>query len=311
MRTPVRITGGVTDHLLTTSTVAAADGRTIAFCEWGDPAGAPVFSLHGTPGSRLGRHHDESVYTESQVRLITYDRAGYGRSTRLPGRAVAHAAADVAAIADALGIDRFAITGGSGGGPHALACAALLGDRVTRCASVVGVAPVGDGGMPLERFFTGMTEGNVREITWAQAGESTLRPELERQVSEMLPQLGSVEGMLGEGYEVSESDLAVLRQSAIRARIEESVREGVGRTADGFVDDDLSFARPWGFSPAEIEVPVAVWYGTDDTLVPRGHGEWLLETIPGAEAVVLEGGHFAIQDRLPELLAWLTDGAGR
>lgn len=295
----------------TTSTITAADGRTLAFCEWGDAAGIPVFSLHGTPGSRLGRHHDESVYTRAGVRLITYDRAGYGRSTRLCGRAVSHAAADVAAIADALSVERFAVTGGSGGGPHALACAALLGERVTRCASVVGLAPLGDGGMSLERFCAGMTKGNVREITWAQAGEATLRPELERHVAEALAKIGTEDATLGEGYELSASDLAVRSQTAVRARMDESLREGVGRTADGFIDDDLSFVSPWGFSPAQIEVPVAVWYGIDDTLVPRGHGEWLLETIPGATAVVLDGGHFAIQERLPELLGWLTDGAGR
>ena len=101
----------------TTATTSTADGRTLAYCEWGDPQGAPVFSLHGTPGSRITRHPDNEVYRRAGVRCITYDRAGYGLSTRLHGRSTAHAAADVAAIADALGIARFAVTGGSGGGP--------------------------------------------------------------------------------------------------------------------------------------------------------------------------------------------------
>ena len=95
-----------------TETMTTSDGRTLAFCEWGDPAGTPVFSLHGTPGSRLGRHHDENVYRDAGVRAITYDRPGYGASTRHPGRRVADAPSDVAAIADALGLDRFAVTAG-------------------------------------------------------------------------------------------------------------------------------------------------------------------------------------------------------
>src|ERR1700759_331986 len=102
--------------VLPAANTTTPDGRTLAYCEWGDPGGATVFSLHGTPGSRLTRHPDEEVYRRAGVRAITYDRAGYGRSTRLPARAVAHAAVDVATIADALGIDDFAVMGGSGGG---------------------------------------------------------------------------------------------------------------------------------------------------------------------------------------------------
>ena len=107
-------------------TIRAGDGRSLGVCEWGMPTGAPVFSLHGTPGSRLGRHHDPTVYERANVRLVTYDRPGYGLSDRQPGRRIVDAVADVAAIADALELDRFAVMGGSGGAPHALACGALL-----------------------------------------------------------------------------------------------------------------------------------------------------------------------------------------
>ena len=125
------------------------------------------------------------------MRAITYDRPGYGASTRHPGRRVADAAGDVAAIADALGIERFAIYGGSGGAPHSLACGALLPDRVTRCASVVGPAPFGDGGLSAEQWFDGMVEGNVREFGWAIEGEHALRPELEREAPEIIASLES------------------------------------------------------------------------------------------------------------------------
>ncbi|MGZ4168975.1 MAG: alpha/beta fold hydrolase [Solirubrobacteraceae bacterium] len=291
---------------ISTATTTAADGRTLAFCQWGDPDGAPVFSLHGTPGSRLSRHPDEEVYRRAGVRAITYDRAGYGLSTRLPGRSIAHAAADVATIADALGIDRFAVTGGSGGAPHALACGALLPGRVIRCASVVGPAPYGPGGLGRDDWLRGMVEGNVREFEWSLAGEDALRPKLEQETREMLANLGKEqENPLGEAYEVSQSDLEMLTRGGVREMLDSSFREGCEQSIDGFVDDDLSITMPWGFDVAAITVPVAVWYGLQDTLVPAPHGEWLARTIPDPQVVILDGGHFAIYDRLDELLAWL------
>ncbi len=292
----------------TTATTSTADGRTLAFCEWGDPKGSPVFSLHGTPGSRLTRHPDNEVYRRAGVRCITYDRAGYGLSTRLNGRSTAHAAADVAAIANALGIARFAVTGGSGGGPHSLACGALLPDRVTRCASVVGPAPYGPSGLAREDWVRGMVGGNINELDWSLAGEDTLRPELQRETDQMLSTEGEdPDHPFGEGYELAPSDLAMVARPDIKSMLDESLRAGCAERIDGFVDDDLSIVQPWGFDVSAISVPVAVWYGVDDTLVPAPHGEWLARTIPEAKVVPLDGGHFAIYDRLGELLAWLTE----
>lgn len=271
-----------------------------------------MFSLHGTPGSRLSRHPDEDVYRRAGIRAITYDRPGYGASTRHAGRRVADAANDVAAIADALGLERFAVTGGSGGAPHALACGALMPHRVTRCASVVGPAPFGAGGLSQEEFFAGMVEGNVHEIGCALQGEDALRPELEREAPELIASLDSdSETPLGADYSLSSADLDVMRSGEIRGMLAASVREAIGRGVDGAVDDDLAFVRPWGFDVSAITVPVSVWYGPHDTLVPTGHGEWLARTIPGAEVVVLDGGHFAVYERLPELLGWLTETPGR
>jgi pimeloyl-ACP methyl ester carboxylesterase len=287
-------------------TTNTPDGRTLAFAQWGVLDGFPVFSLHGTPGSRLSHHPDETVYEQAGVRLITYDRPGYGQSTRHPGRRVADAAADVATIADALGVTRFAVFGGSGGAPHALACGALLADRVTRCASVVGPAPYGDGGLPREQWFKEMVSGNVKEFGWALEGEETLRRELEPDVQDLLRSLDSgTEDALGEDYKLSEQDAAVMQRSDVRSMLTAATREGVGRTIDGFVDDDLAFTQPWGFDPGAITVPAAVWYGPHDTLVPAGHGEWLGRAIPHASVVLLDGGHFAIYDRMGDLLDWL------
>ena len=291
-----------------TATTTAPDGRTLAFCEWGDPQGTPVFSLHGTPGSRLSRHPDEEVYRRAGVRAITYDRAGYGRSTRLPGRSIAHVAADVVTIADALGIEQFCVIGGSGGAPHALACAALTPTRVRRCASIVGPAPYGRGGLARDEWLRGMVKGNVREFEWALAGEDTLRPELERETGEMLANLGQdQDNPFGESYELSPSDMEMMSRGGMREMLDASLREGCERGVDGFVDDDLSITMPWGFDVTAITVPVAVWYGEQDTLVPAQHGEWLARTLPDPEVVILDGGHFAIYARLGELLAWLTE----
>ena len=124
-----------------TQSVTAHDGRTLTFAEWGDPAGFPVFSLHGTPGSRFARHYDESAYSKAGARVVTYDRPGYGGSDRHPGRRVVDCVADVVAIADTLGIERFSVIGGSGGGRHALAVAARSPERVSRERCAVGLAP--------------------------------------------------------------------------------------------------------------------------------------------------------------------------
>jgi pimeloyl-ACP methyl ester carboxylesterase len=289
-----------------TGTTTTSDGRTLTYAEWGDRSGPPVFSLHGTPGSRLSRHPNEDVYRSAGVRAITYDRAGYGGSSRHTGRSVADVAGDVATIADALGLDRFAITGGSGGGPHALACASLMPERVTRCASVVGPAPLGPGGLTREQFFEGMVDGNVREFGWAIDGEDTLRPQLDREATDIIEKLSSdSDNPLGDDYQLSSQDIAVMQDGGIRAMLADSVREGIENTVDGWVDDDLAFVQPWGFEVTDISCPVAVWYGPHDTLVPTGHGEWLARTIPATEVVVLDGGHFAVYERMSDLLGWL------
>src|SRR6478672_10075836 len=143
----------VTDVDEPTGSVVLADGRAIAFMDGGDPSGYPVIGLHGTPGCRLSRLRDDSVYAQAGVRYVTTDRAGYGRSSRHRGRSVADEAHDVLAVADALGFAEFAVVGGSGGGPHALACSALLAGRVQRVACQSSLAPMGDRGLPRQQWL--------------------------------------------------------------------------------------------------------------------------------------------------------------
>src|SRR3954454_4636929 len=155
---------------------ASVDDRRIAYETTGDPDGLPVISLHGTPGGRLWRYPDSDRVAETGALLITYDRAGYGLSDRHRGRSVVDDVAAVTAIADDLGIDRFAVTGGSGGGPHCLAVAARLPDRVLRARCIVGVAPFRAEGLD---FYAGMDPENVKELGLAEQGEAVLQPALE------------------------------------------------------------------------------------------------------------------------------------
>ena len=288
-----------------TQVAVAPDGRTLTFAEWGDRDGFPVFLLHGTPGSRLGRHYDESVYAEAGARVITYDRPGYGGSDRHRGRRVVDCVGDVAAIADTLGIERFAVSGGSGGGPHALAVAARLPERASRAACVVGCAPFD---IPDFDWMEGMDPLNVRELNWSLQGEEVLVPELEREAAELLERVeADPADLLGEEWGLSEADRAELarpeRHGVIRQDLSEALRTGVW----GWADDDLCVIAPWGFDVAEIRIPTRVVYGLGDVLVPARHGEWLARNVPGAEVVAEETlGHFTPPDLVAERIAWLV-----
>lgn len=288
-------------------TTTAADGRTLCFAEWGDPDGFPVFALHGTPGGRLNRHFDESRYAEAGARVITYDRPGYGRSDRHPGRVVVDCVADVVAIAEALGLDRFSVTGGSGGGPHALAVAARLPDRVVRARCAVGCAPYPTEGLD---WFAGMDPINVTEFGWALEGEATLVPNIERELAEMAARVAEDPSkLLGDDVDLAEADRAVLARGEIGAVIREAIEDLARGGAWGWVDDDLAFTKPWGFDVSEITVPVEVRFGVKDVLVPAAHGWWLGEHVPGARVVAEDGeGHLGDPDRVVELTRWLVTG---
>jgi pimeloyl-ACP methyl ester carboxylesterase len=286
-----------------TQAVATADGRTLTIAEWGDLDGFPVFSLHGTPGSRFARHYDESAYANVGARVITYDRPGYGESDRLRRRRVVDSVADVSTIADSLGIERFAVSGGSWGGPHSLAVAARLPERVTRAACVAGVAPFD---MPGFDWFAGMDAVNIDEMGWALEGEDVLAREVERMAAAWLERVANDPSKAGE-VEFSEADRAVMarpeQQEVTRQMLNEAFRHGVW----GYVDDALCLVQTWGFDVTEIRVPTRVLYGLTDVLVPRQHGEWLGQNVPNAEVVIDEqGGHFSDPNLVTERFGWLV-----
>jgi pimeloyl-ACP methyl ester carboxylesterase len=288
--------------------VVAPDGRQVAFAVWGDPAGFAVMRLHGTPGCRLMRWPDETVYARLGVCFVTYDRAGYGRSSRRPGRRVVDDVDDVLLIADALGLERFGVSGGSGGGPHALACAARLPDRVLRASCVVGSAPYGPPGLDHGAWFAGMDPENVRENMVALEGEDALVPEKERMHAKLEAQVAASRVL--EEYDLSESDRAQLARPERMQMFRESIREQAVNGVYGWVDDSLALTRPWGFDVSEITVPVLIRYGASDVLVPPTHGEWLAAHVPNCVVKIDDAGHLGRDpvEEIAEDVRWLRDG---
>jgi pimeloyl-ACP methyl ester carboxylesterase len=274
--------------------------------EWGDPNGKPVITFHGTPGSRIGYWTDEpGIWGRFGLRRLSFDRPGYGDSTRFPGRSVSDVVPDIVALADHFGLRRFAISGGSGGGPHVLACAALIPERVIRCLSSVTPAPIDAEGVD---FLAGMNDGNVREFGAAREGEGALRPILEKTRLEMIEALTTGQtDFLGEGYDMPEADRIEMekQQKAAAAHLLTAIAGGI----DGWVDDDLAFVKPWGFDVTSCRVPVVLAYGRQDVLVPAAHGDWLAERVPNATTWIDDStGHMGSSDEMERNLAWLRDG---
>ncbi|MGW2399709.1 alpha/beta fold hydrolase [Kitasatospora sp. NPDC001664] len=273
--------------------VITEDGRTLAVEEWGVPGGTPVVYLHGSPMSRLARHPDDSLFERLGIRLITYDRPGFGCSTPQPERRVVDAAADVAAIGDHLGLDRFPVFGVSGGGPHALAFAARHPERVTRVGTLASLAPRDAADLD---WTDGMNEGNTRSAHVAVTDRQAVLAHLTQAGTAGLPPMPEVER-------------AVLARPEVGAMLGPAFAEAVRPGLDGWVDDVRAlFGTPWGFDPAEVIAPVRLWHGGLDTLVPPAHAHWLAARMPTAALTLQQdAGHAGHFDATPALLAWLLD----
>ncbi|WP_238008260.1 alpha/beta hydrolase [Dactylosporangium sp. AC04546] len=268
----------------------------------GAPDGAPVFLLHGTPGSRSGPKPRSSVLYRLGVKLVTYDRPGYGGSTRVPGRSVAHAAHDVALIADRLNLGRFSVVGRSGGGPHALACAALLPDRVTRAAVLVGLAPADANGL---EWFDGMAEDNVRKHSAAAEDAVGLMRELVEQAERVAVDPESLIEVLRS--QMSPPDQRFMQSVMYRRLFSASYREALRSGPYGWIDDVLAFRGDWGFALDDIPGVVHLWHGAQDTFSPVGHSLWIASQLRRAEVQVEDdGAHFTAVEVLPRVLTWLT-----
>jgi pimeloyl-ACP methyl ester carboxylesterase len=284
--------------------ITLRDGRTLHVYDEGDPRGAAVVVHHGTPSSgRLHSSHIDDAGARG-IRLIGYDRAGYGASSARPGRSIGDAAADVAELLDELGIDRFATWGHSGGGPHALACAALLPERCVAAATLASVGPYGVEGLD---WLEGMGEANVRDFEAVLAGPEALEPVLLRDQAEMFS--AGPDGLRQAMLTI----LSPIDQEAFTADEAEWIyavmAEGAAKRIEGFRDDNLACVAPWGFDPAGIGVPVLLLQGVQDLMVPPSHGRWLAASIPGVEAEISDAeGHITLlTGRIPEVHEWLLE----
>ncbi|MFB9234135.1 alpha/beta fold hydrolase [Plantactinospora siamensis] len=272
------------------TTVRAEDGRELEVLVTG-PADGPVLVVHsGTPSAAADVPELSRPAAERGLRTVFYSRPGYAGSAPRPGRTVADAAADTRAVLDHLGCDRFVTVGTSGGGPHALACAAGLPDRCVAAATVAGVAPFEADGLD---WYAGMGPENLEEFTAARDGAEALTAFL----TAGQPGLAGITGAdvaAALGGLASEVDRAALTGDFADA-LAESFRRSVSTGVAGWRDDDLAFVRPWGFDLSAIAVPVAVWQGAQDRTVPPQHGRWLAEHIRTARAHLYDDeGHLSL-----------------
>ena len=281
------------------------DGRTLRVHDDGETGDdrVPVLVHHGTPGSGEPEPLALADARERGLRLIGYDRPGYGGSTRSPGRVVADVAEDVEAVANGLGLKRLLTWGASGGGPHALASAVLLPDRVRGAALLAGVAPYGVQGLD---WGAGMGEDNVEEFAAARAGEQPLRDFLDKARSEVLE---ATPETLSDTMRtiLPPVDVAAL-SGAYAEHVHHSMSEALATGYDGWMDDDLAFVTGWELDLASLDVPVLVVAGGQDLMVPYAHGRWLAEHVPGAEAWLLDDeGHLSLHQGIGRVHEWLLE----
>jgi pimeloyl-ACP methyl ester carboxylesterase len=267
----------------------------------GEPDGKPILVHYGSPNSRHLYGGWIADAEKKGIRLIGYDRPGYGGSTAQPGHTVASAAQDVRVIAEALGHDRLGIWGISGGGPYALACAALLPDLAVAVAAVASVAPYGVEGFD---YFAGMGELNAEDIKLyfsdPEACRRDTREARERMLAATPEQFAEeIQSLLSPvDAEALTGDLAHW--------LTESQKDGLSPGDQGWWDDGAAHLMSWGFDLADIRVPVKIWHGRQDRMVPVQHGQWLAANIPGAQADISDrDGHITMIGRIGEIHDWL------
>ncbi|MBZ5737705.1 alpha/beta fold hydrolase [Nocardioides mangrovi] len=288
--------------------VPGPDGRTIEVLEMGDPDGLAVLYHGGSPSAVAEHAPFDELARRRGLRIVTYSRPGYGASTPRPAAgAYADDVEESALVLDHLGIGEFLTYGWSGGGPRALACAALLPDRCLAAATVAGVGPLHGAGLD---WFDGMAEENHAEYHAAEQGREVYEAYL---LEHFMPVLQATPEELSEalGGLVTPVDQATM-VGDFADWISRTFRHAGAQGVVGVRDDGIAAVTPWGFDLADIRVPVAVWQGRQDAMVPFAHGAWLAATVPGARAHLLEEeGHLSILDRLDEILAELRQLAGR
>jgi pimeloyl-ACP methyl ester carboxylesterase len=288
------------------NTIRLRDGRTVGYAEWGDPQGAPVIYFQGTPSCRLN-HPDESIARALGARLITIDRPGFGRSDAASERKLLDWPDDVAQIADALGLERFALVGISGGGPYVAACAYKIPERLSNAAIVGGAGP-----MESPRA----TEGMARERVW---GARIVRhaPWLLAALIWLFRHPGRNPQRFFERFtrELADCDRAIIEQPAMRRMLTESYAESARQGIRGFLVELRVLSEPWGFRLEEIPMEIHIWHGEEDTSTPVSMAHYMAAAIPRSRLKVFPGeGHFLLFDHWEEILKLLlstSDGFKR
>ena len=283
--------------------IERADGRVVELVTSGAVGDTTLVLHNGTPTAALLFPPLVESAARHGLSVVMFSRPGYAGSTPQPGRSVADVTDDTAAVLDAVGADSFVTIGWSGGGPHALACAALLPERCQAAVTLAGVAPYGADGLD---WLAGMSEENVQEFSAALAGEEALTGFLEVQAA-VLRNVAASDVADALGGLVSAVDKAALT-GEFAAYMAAVFRRAVSTGVAGWRDDDLAFGRDWGFELASIARPVAVWQGAQDRMVPFAHGKWLAEHVPGATAHLYpDEGHLSIAlTRLDEIVGDLV-----
>jgi pimeloyl-ACP methyl ester carboxylesterase len=283
------------------------DGRAFEYSASGDPGGELLVLFVGTPSAVVDFPYLARAAAARGLRSVICSRPGYGGSTRNEGRTVADAASDTAALADHLGAERFLVAGWSGGGSSALACAALLPDRVRAAVTLAGLAPPVEAGEVWTTWFSGDMVDEIRALPRKHPAE---RETEYRQAAQSFAEL------TGEQLQVSENQSAADKAALIEVPevaewLARSLQSSVSAGIWGWMDDDLAWARPWGFDVADIRVPVVIRHGDEDGFVSIEQGRWLAAHIPGAQFDEMPGGgHTTVGVPIDPVITALLDAAG-
>jgi pimeloyl-ACP methyl ester carboxylesterase len=283
----------------TAQTITLPDGRTLGYAEYGDPEGRPVFWFHGFPGCRLEAKLADDAAQTAGVRIICADRPGMGLSTFQRHRTFLHWPADVAALADALGLDSFAVAGISGGGPYVAVCALKLADRLTAAGIISGVGPLRAKGAT-----EGMSAQN-RSMFWLARNTPLLPEGLMWLMSQQARNPRRFIKQMTRSF--AEVDRPYLRRPEVREVFLVETPEAFRQGSRGPAYELRLYSRPWGFRLRDISVPVHVWQGDADTNVPVAMARHFASVIPNCRATIYAGeGHLMAVDRMPEILEALA-----
>lgn len=277
-----------------------SDGRQLGYAEYGDADGDPIFLFHGTPGSRLCWGLFPGSPFQPGLRLIAPDRPGYGLSDFQPGRTLADWPDDVAALANALGLDRFAVVGVSGGGPYALACAWKIPHRLTSVGVISGVGP-----LDAPQATDGMSRTNRLLLFLARCAPWLVRLNIEflaflaRRFTDQL-----VTWLI---YKEADVDKATVARPEVRELCRQEFPEAFRRGGRGLVHDMILYTRPWPIPLDRISMEVHLWHGEADPSVPPSMGRYVAAALPNCRATFIpNAGHFWVLDHMDEVLATLV-----